>query len=151
MFRPALASVVMLGCAAWLSCTIWEKPPKGWAGATGGEQLERMFWQEVAARNWTELERHLAPNFTSVASGGIHDRASSLERWRGLRLEDYSLGDFKVEPNGSDLVVTYTLHVRGTMDGRPLPSGPMHMMSVWQQVKRGWILISHSCTPALDK
>ena len=49
-----LGSSLALAClVAWAAaCSMWKNPPKGWAGATGGEQLERLLWEEVKAKNW---------------------------------------------------------------------------------------------------
>jgi ketosteroid isomerase-like protein len=62
-----------------------------------------------------------------------------------LQLDDYSLADFQVELNGPTLVVTYTITMRGTYGGQPLPTAPVRMMTVWQQQqKAGWLAIAHS-------
>lgn len=49
-----------------------------------------------------------------------------------------------VELNAHALVVTYTINLRGTMAGQPLPTNPLRLMSVWQQQKSGWVVIAHS-------
>lgn len=117
---------------------------KAWTDVTGGESLERNFWREVKDRNWTELERHLAGNFVSASPRGTRDRAATLDYLKQLQLDEYSLGDFQVELNGQALVVNYSLTVKGTMEGRALPTAPIRMMSVWQQQKAGWTAIAHS-------
>ena len=99
---------------------------------------------EVKAKNWTELERHVAGNFISASVEGTRDKATAVERLKQLQVEEYSLGDFQVELNGQSLVVTYRLTLRGTSGGMPLPSEPRRMMSVWQQQKSGWVIIAHS-------
>jgi hypothetical protein len=57
------------------------------------------------------------------------------------------LGDFVTQQNGPDMVVTYTVSAQGTIADRPLPLGPIHMMTVWQQIPHGWIAIAHSRVP----
>ena len=138
--------VLLLVCAGLLqACTVWgEHAVKNWTDVTGGESLERNFWREVKAKNWAELERHLAGNFVSASVEGTRDKSAALEHLKQLQVEDYSLGDFQVELNGQSLVVIYSLTLRGTSEGRPLPSGPRRMMSVWQQQKSGWVAIAHS-------
>ena len=127
------------------ACTVWgDRPVKAWTDVTGGESLERNFWREVKDRNWTELERHLAGNFISASVRGTRDRAATLEYLKQLQLEEYTLGDFQVELNGQALVVNYSLTAKGTIEGKPLPPGPIRMMSVWQQQKAGWTAIAHS-------
>jgi hypothetical protein len=137
----------MLLCTLVLlqACTMWrEHPVNKWSDATGGEGLERSFWKEVKEKNWNELERHLAGNHISVGPEGRLDRAAVLEHLQKLKLDDYSLGDFQVELNTQTLVVTYTVTMRGTLDGQPLPARPVEMMSVWQRQKAGWMMIAHS-------
>ncbi|MGH9492235.1 MAG: nuclear transport factor 2 family protein [Terriglobales bacterium] len=129
-------------------CTMWEqKQSTAWSNATGAEQFERLLWQEIKAGNWSEVERRLAPTFVEVTAGGVHDRAQALDRLKALQVADYSMGDLEVRPNGNDMVVAYTITLR-------LPSGgdtTLRMMTVWQQVKGGWIAISHSETTAAPR
>jgi len=139
--------LLLLACAslALAGCTMWgEHPVRHWADATGGEGLERNFWNEVKARNWGELERHIAGNYLWLAPEGALDRAAALEHLRQLQLNEYSLGEMKVELSGSTLVVTYNLTMRGSFNGQAVPAFPVQMMSVWQQQKSGWMAIAHS-------
>jgi hypothetical protein len=132
------------------ACTFYgEHPARAWAEATGGESLERVFWKELAAANWVEVERALASNYVGATPSGTLDRAAALEQYRQWQVKDYSLGDVRTEMNGNTLVVTYTITLNGTRGSgtagsQPLPAGPQHMMTVWQQQKRGWIAIAHS-------
>jgi len=130
-------------------CTMFkEKPANSFAEATGGEGLERVFWKSVAAGNWTEVDRVLASNYAGVAASGTLDKAAALEQYRQWQLKEYSLGDLKTEMNGNTIVVTYTITLNGSAGGsggsQALPSTPQHMMSVWQQQKKGWVEIAHS-------
>jgi hypothetical protein len=138
------------------ACTFYrEHPARAFAEATGGEGLERVFWKEVQAANWVEVERALASNYVGVTPAGELDRSATLEQYRGWQLKDYTLGDLKTEMNGTTFVVTYTITLNGTINGaagsgaagsQPLPSTPQHMMTVWQQQKAGWVVIAHSVT-----
>lgn len=145
-----LALVCELVLVVAPACTFYgEHPARALSEATGGEGLERVFWKEVAARNWVEVERALASNYVGVTPGGALDRAATLEQYRQWQLKEYSLGDLRTEMNGSTIVVTYTITLNGniasqTAGPQPLPSAPQHMMTVWQQQKRGWIVIAHS-------
>jgi hypothetical protein len=137
------------------ACTFYgEHPARSLSEATGGEGLERIFWKNVQAANWVEVERSLASNY----AGGTLDRSATLEQYRGWQLKDYALGDLNTEMNGTTFVVTYTIALNGTFNGaagngttgngavgsQPLPSSPQHMMTVWQQQKKGWVVIAHS-------
>lgn len=142
----ALAAALAV-CSA---CTLWkEKPATAWSGATGAEQFERLLWVSVKEQHWADVQAHLAPTFVSVHGGGTRDRAATLDYLKSLALTEYTLGDFNTTTNGADIVVTYTARVSGTCQGRPLPSEPIHMMTVWQQVTKNWVAIAHSETRAM--
>jgi Domain of unknown function (DUF4440) len=155
----ALMPLLVLTLVFSSACTFFaERPPKAISEATGGEGLERVFWKEIQAANWTEIGRALASNYSGVTPNGTLDRAATLDQYRQWQLKDYSLGDLKTELNGTTLVVTYTITLNGTVNGatgtagsnsgsstsQPLPTQPQHMMTVWQQQKKGWIAIAHS-------
>lgn len=141
---PLLILPILLGCAG---------PPKHptWKNATGGEQHERLMWQAMHNKDWTNFERRLAPAFVGVdASGKAFDRAGWVERWKSAGLSEYSIGDLQVQPEGADMVVTYVVTVSGgvqaSTDSSP-PAQQMRVVSVWQQVKSGLILTSCTMTP----
>jgi hypothetical protein len=131
------------------ACTFYgDHPARALSEATGGEGLERVFWKDVQAANWVEVERALASNYSGVNPGGTLDRSATLEQYRQWQLKDYTLGDLKTELNGTTIVVSYTVTLNGSLNGngtsQPLPSAPQHMMTVWQQQKAGWVEIAHS-------
>jgi len=147
--RAPLCGLILLLLAA-PACTFFgEKPAKTLSEATGGEGLERVFWENVKGAKWVELDRALASNYVGVSPGGMLDREAALAHYRQMQLKDYSLGDLKTEMNGNTFVVSYTITFNGTIGSsnggsQPLPSTPQHMMTVWQQQKSGWIEIAHS-------
>ncbi len=145
--RRSMLTCLVAGLVLTLaSCTLWEeKKVSAWSNATGAEQFERLLWQEVKAGNWNEVERRLAPTYVEVTSAGVRDRAQAVERLQSLSLADYSLGDLQVRPAGDDMVVAYTITLRASSGGE----STLHMMTVWQQVKGGWIAIAHSETAAI--
>jgi hypothetical protein len=129
------------------ACTVWREHPGSsqWADATGGEGLERSFWKEVKAKHWSELEHHLASNYVAISpEGGRLDKAAAMAQIQRLQLDDYSLGDVQGEMNTDTFVVTYTVAMRGTFGGQPLPTEPLRMMTVWQKQSAGWMAIAHS-------
>jgi len=142
-----LSLMLMLIFALTLApaCTMYgEHPARTLSEATGGEGRERVFWKQIQAANWVEVERALASNYSGITPGGTLDRAATLEQYRQWQLKDYAIGDLKTELNGSTIVVTYTITLNGSAGSQPLPSSPQHMMTVWQQQKAGWVAIAHS-------
>jgi hypothetical protein len=127
-----------------LGCTGEPKRPT-WKNATGAEQYERLMWQSIRDKDWKEVEYRLAPTFVGVtAAGQALDRTAWLAYWKGAPIKDFSLGEVSVQPQGADMTVTYTFHSSGTPGAA---GGGLRVVSVWQQVKHGWILTTTSMTP----
>jgi ketosteroid isomerase-like protein len=142
-----LFAISLLLCSILTGC--WKQPSRyNWSNAPGTEQYERLMWQAIRDKDWTEVERHLAPAFVgSDARGRSYDRAAWIEHWKATQIRDFSLGEVAVQPDGADMVVTYEVRLNGEESGQPLLSAPVRMVSVWQQLKKGWILIAQSGTP----
>lgn len=141
----SLTVAAMLALVSAPACTFYkDTPARAFAEATGGEGLERVFWKNVQAANWVELERALASNYAGVTPRGPLERSATLDQYRSWQLKAYAIGDLKTELNGSTIVVTYTITLNGTAGAQPLPTAPQHMMTVWQQQKAGWVAIAHS-------
>jgi len=141
-------SVPILLCLALAGCL--KTPGKGpWSTATGAEQHERLMWQAIHAQKWNEVEQHLAPSFVGVsASGQKFDRAGWVDYWKARQPVDASLGEVIVQPGGADMVVSYELHLQGLhFSGGASSSAGIQVLSVWQQLKHGWVMISQSMTP----
>lgn len=131
-----------------VACTFYgEKPKTAWDTATSGEQHERLFWDAVKAKNWADVEAHLSGTVVTETPDTVRNKQQTMEHIRHLNLTDYSMGDIQTEMNGGDLIVSYSMTVHGTFNGQPLPDRPMRMMSVWQPLKRGMVLIAHTSMP----
>jgi hypothetical protein len=137
------ASAVLL-VVIMSSCSVWKNPTKGWNGATGGEQLEHLFWDEIKAKNWAELDKHLAPTFVANSPDATRDRAVALDHWKQYDLQSVSIGEVQVQTAGADFIVTATITATGTVGGKPIPAQPIHTMTVWQQVSKGWVVVAHT-------
>jgi hypothetical protein len=134
-----LLLAVLVGCAG-------EPKHPTWNSATGAEQHEKLMWQAIHDQDWPNIDRHLAPTFTGVnAAGRAFDRAGWLEYWKNTHLGEYSLGDVAVQPDGTDMVVTYVLNMGPEAPAKP-DSG-LRVVSVWQEIKGRWTLIATSTTP----
>ncbi len=141
--------IVILLCLGLSACTLWkDKPPSHWSQATGGEQLERFFWQERKAKQWASLQQRMSATYVYLAPDGAHDRDATLQLLQRFQITDYTLGDFEIHTSAPDVIVTYTASARGSFDGQPLPPRPRRVMSVWQHTKQGWITTAHAELPA---
>jgi len=119
-----------------------------WKNAAGAEQYERLMWQAIRDEDWKNVEYHLGPTFVGVnANGQALDRAAWIGYWQGMQIKDFSLAEVTVQPAGANMVVTYILHAGGSQ-GAPAAFGAgLRVVSVWQQVKHGWILTTTAMTP----
>jgi hypothetical protein len=145
MFKRASAVAVLAVMVLVLSsCTVYSKPKSGFAGATGGEQLERQLWADIKAKDWKDLEPRLAPMFTSNSAAGARDRAATLEQWKSWDLQSATVSEVQVSSAGGDFVVTATVTLAGTRGGQAIPTQPIHTMTVWQQVSKGFVAVAHS-------
>ena len=143
--RARLPILLLLMCAALarLAVGIRRRRP-AWSSATGAEQFERLLWQEIKAKNWNAVEPRLASTYVSQTSGAWRDRSQTMEHFKALEISDFSLGDVEVRPAGADMVVTYKMNLRGTYQGQSLELKDTRMMTVWQQVKGGWVAVAHA-------
>ena len=98
------AGLLIAGCAG-------EPKHPTWKNATGAEQHERLMWQAIHDKDWVNVERHLSPTFTGVtADGRLFDRAGWLEQWKSSEMREFSLGEVQIQPEGTDMKVTYIFH-----------------------------------------
>jgi hypothetical protein len=140
-----LASVLAL-CLLVSGCTLWKQPKNpSWKNATGSEQYERLMWKSIQEKNWKDAGAHLAPMFVGVSADGRRfDRAGWLEHWKNIEIRDLSLGELTVQSSGADMVVTYELQLQAS--GIPAAAKGFRVVSVWQQLQRGWVLTAQSAT-----
>src|SRR5215471_665830 len=83
-------------CLLLAECSMWKEKSPAWANATGAEQFERLWWQNVKEKNWDEVEKHLAPTYVYQTSGTTRDRDASLQHLKNLEIAEYELGDVEI-------------------------------------------------------
>ena len=146
-YKTPSTAVVLLSLALLAGCAGSPKHPT-WKNATGSEQHERLMWQAMKSQQWKDVASHLAPMFVGVgADGRKYDREGWMAYWKSARPGDYSLGEVMVDPAGTNMVVSYVL----VINQQPTASNqPLRVLSVWQQVKSGWIMTATSLTPVRE-
>ena len=136
----ALMLVLTAGC-------VHVRPASAFQKATSMEQYERAMWDAVKEGKWLEVQSHMAETYLATMPAGVMDRAAMLEHYKRMKIAGYEISDFQSRPNGSDMVVTYRIRLRGAAGDQSL--GPaIQVLTVWQTVKRGWIQIAQSAGPA---
>ncbi len=126
------------------SCTLWNKPAKGWSGATGGEQLEKLFWEDVRTSNLKSLDQHVAATLMAIGPAGAQDRDAFLRQLQAAASTKVVLRDCSSKLNGADLMVACVVE-RAAREGL---SRTANTLSVWQQLPKGWMMVAHAETAA---
>jgi Domain of unknown function (DUF4440) len=137
-FRLALAAAVCLKLS-----TVWVQA-QATAETSEGEKLERQMASDIQAKNWKAVEARIADGFQSVHPDGIRDRAGEIALLKGMNFGAFTLSNFKSTTIGDNIVVTFTMTVGETIDGKQLPAKPAYRLSVWKRGVNGWQWISHA-------
>ena len=121
---------------------MWSQPKTTrWTNATGGEQFERLYWQDIKEQDWNSVESHLASNFVGTSPKGATDKAQFLAAAKDANVTGFSLSEFSVTDQGPDVIVTYLANIQGEAHGKPIPAVPFRLTAVWQQQKKGWTCV----------
>lgn len=114
------------------------------AQTVDAEKLERQMWADMKAGNWAALDARLAPAFQSVHPDRARGKAEELALMKGLKLGDYTLAGFKVTRNSNQIIVTYSVSVAETIDGKRTTTAPAMRQSVWARNGKRWQWIAHA-------
>jgi hypothetical protein len=135
----------LLAAAMCLSgCTIYgDKKPATLKSTTSAEQYERIFWSTVKAKNWQQVPGMLAANVMYSTGNKVLSKDQVVPYLQGLNLADFTITGMVVKPNGPDMTLNYTLQLSAV--GAPVQT--FTVISVWQQVQQGMILIVHTEQP----
>ena len=113
MLRRLPTLVLLLAVVLPLAACWEEKQPATWKSATGTEALEKLVWDEVKAKNWPEIERHVGVNYVAVGPPGVLNREQLVAHLKQFEIDEYALGNVQVTPNGADMMVTYDFTAHG--------------------------------------
>jgi hypothetical protein len=135
----------LLAAAMCLSgCTIYgDKKPATLKSTTSAEQYERILWSAVKAKNWQQVPGMLAANVMYSAGGKVLSKDQVVPYLQALNISDFTITGMVVKPNGPDMTLNYTLQL--STAGAPIQT--FTVISVWQQVQQGLILIVHTEQP----
>jgi hypothetical protein len=138
-----LCLLMMAGCSVKVPVA-GHTPRSTFGQATAPDGWERAFWGAVQKKDWSGIERHLSTNYVFSGPEGRRDKGQMLAALRKLDITQFEITDFVMRPEGNNFVVSYTLKLQGTAEGKPLPYPTLHVLSVWQVMKRGEVLIAQS-------
>jgi hypothetical protein len=137
----------VLASSGLTGCTVFgEKNPPTLKSTTSAEQYERILWGFVKAKKWEQVPGLLAANVQYSVPGKVLSKDQVIPYLQGVNLSDFTITGMTVKPNGPDMTLTYTLQVSS-------PGGSVQnfsVISVWQQVANGLILIVHTEQPQMS-
>lgn len=108
---------------------------------------EREIWDTIKKKDYAAFAAMLADDYIHIANDGIYDKAVTVDGVKQLDFTDITFSDWKTVMLDKDAaVVTYTVNVKGTSGGQPIPPTPVRGGSVW--VNRGgkWVGVFHQET-----
>src|SRR6202011_4802107 len=105
----AAASLVftMTGCTVYSQ----QKTPT-LAMTTSAEQVDRIFWADVAAGKWAEVNTLLAPNTVWRVSGRVIPRAEIVPWLQGLKIHAVQVSEVALTPAVNDMNIVSTVQVQ---------------------------------------
>lgn len=94
------------------------------------------------------IDEALAEDFHEIASDGeLHTKAEVMPLLNDVKIEDYTLSDFKVLPIGDQCaILTYRAEIKASYRGQYFPPR-LYMSSVWVRRQGSWRLTFHQATP----
>lgn len=113
---------------------------------------EKQLWDTLKNRDHDAFAKMMSDDAVYVSSDGVFDKTATVNGLKPFAPTEVNLSDWKTIVLDEDaVVVTYTLDVKGTSGGQPLPPGAMRASTAW--VKRGaeWLAVYHQDSPVEER
>ena len=108
---------------------------------------EKEIWDKIKTKNPDGFGSMLADDFIYVSNDGVYDRAGTVDGIKQIDATDISFSDWKVVMLDKDsAVVTYTVNMKGTSNGQPIPPTPVRAGSAWVNRSGTWVGVYHQDT-----
>lgn len=124
--------------------------PKAEASATDADIIakEKEIWDKIKTKNPDAFGAMLADDFVYVSSDGVYDKAGTVNGIKGIDATEISFADWKVIMLDKDAAtVSYTVTMKGTSGGQPMPGAPQRASSAWVKRNGTWMGVYHQDTP----
>jgi hypothetical protein len=110
---------------------------------------EKQLWDALKNKDHEAFAKMLSSDSVYVSSDVVSfDKAATVNGVKDFAPSEVNLSEWKSVMLDEDaVVVTYTLNVKGTAGGQPIPAGAMRASTAW--VKRGgeWLAVYHQDGP----
>ena len=108
------------------------------------EAKEKEAWQTFKDKNAEGFKKVVDKDIRCVYAEGPSNMDKELSDMKRWDMKSFAISDYTVFSDEKDVaVVTYTVKVEGTLDGKDM-SGTYNAGSVWKQEKGKWMAIFHS-------
>ncbi|MCK4530640.1 MAG: nuclear transport factor 2 family protein [Candidatus Marinimicrobia bacterium] len=116
-----------------------------------GEKLVRSLWSDFNSNDEAVFKNWIADGFQSVHEDKARSKNEEVKVLMALHLGEYTLDDFKTTQNENVIVVTYTVVVHETIDGKVLPTAPAERLSAFMYDGNTWKWIAHANLNSMNK
>ena len=123
--------------------------PKAETNATSDAIIakEKEIWDKIKTKNPDGFGSMLADDFIYISNDGVYDKAGTVNGIKQIDATDISFSDWKVSMLDKDAaVVTYTVNMKGTSGGQPIPPTPVRASSAWVNRGGAWVGVYHQDT-----
>ena len=108
------------------------------------EAKENAAWQAFKDKKSDDFQKVVDKDIRCVYADGLSNMAKELSDMKKWDMKSFAISDYTVFSDEKDVaVVTYTVKVEGTLDGKDM-SGTYNAGSVWKQEKGKWMAIFHT-------
>ncbi len=149
-------------------CTVYpDKKPATVDTTTSAEQVQRIFWQDVAEAKWVQANALLAPKAIWRVGDRVIPREQIIPWLQSAGIKATQVTGVTLEPAVNDMNLVYALQLQSAhaLGGAECGSQPQtwSALAVWQQPQptgnppakndkqyRGYLLTVHDLTPAAN-
>lgn len=172
-FRANTVLLPVAAAAAMLlnGCTVFpDRKAATPEGTTSAEQVQRMFWEDVAQAKWVQANALLAPKAVWRVGDRVIPREQIIPWLQSYAIKGAAVTGVTLEPAVNDMNLVYTLQVQAAhavaaSGGAGCDQQPQtwSALAVWQQPQpptnpppkndtqnRGYLLTVHDLTPAAN-
>ena len=110
---------------------------------------EKATWDTIKKKDWTGFADMLASDYIEIGSDGVYDKNGLLTFVKDLDVAEVEFSDWKSIPIDADAtILTYTLNLKATHKGQPIPAGPYRATAAWVNRSGKWVALYYQETLA---
>ena len=119
--------------------------------SVNGEELVRQLWSDFSENNKEVFENWIAEGFQSVHEFGASNKEDEVKLLTNLNLGEYKLDNFNTTQNDNVAIISYTVAVHETIEGKTMLTNPAVRLSVFMYIGDSWKWIAHANLNAMSE